>query len=93
MDVDAILTEAVRRYLAADTDLVTMAMVSDEYIHLVPALPDESPASRLMVTIEHCFALMDDGLMTEDDLRRELRTELAMISVQAPTETPAQSAA
>ena len=87
MDVIADTTEelvqAAHRYIRGELDLVTLANVSDRYIHLLPLLPNTTLARQLMGAIEHDLALMDDGAMTEIEVKQDLRTVLD--SVLVPT--------
>ena len=80
MDVIADATEelvqATHRYIRGELDLVTLANVSDQHIHLLPLLPDTALARQLMGAIEHDLALMDDGAMTEIEVKQDLRTVL-----------------
>ena len=80
MDVIADATEelvqATHRYIRGELDLVTLADVSDRHIHLLPLLPDTTLARQLMGAIEHDLALMDDGAMTETEVKQDLRTVL-----------------
>ena len=87
MDVIADATEALmqatHRYIRGELDLVTLADVSDRHIHLLPLLPDTALARQLMGAIEHDLALMDDGAMTETEIKQDLRTVLDSALVPA----------
>lgn len=77
MDVNRTLADATRRYLAVEITLPELADISASHVHLLPTLPLESLAGRLIGAIEQGLAFMNDGVATQDDLRRVLRSELA----------------
>ncbi len=70
------LVQATHRYIRGELDLVTLANVSDRHIHFLPLFPDTALARQLMGAIEHNLALMDDGTMTETEVKQDLRTVL-----------------
>ena len=76
MDVDAILLDAVTRYLDGRMPLAELSAVSDEYFYLVPSSPDYSPARQLMIAVAHYLDLMDEAIISEDGFRSELVKEL-----------------
>ena len=61
MDVNRTLAEATRRYLAATITLPELADISASHVHLLPTLPLESLAGRLLGAIEQGLAFMNDG--------------------------------
>ncbi len=77
MDVNRTLAEATRRYLAAEITLPELADISASHVHLLPSLPLESLAGRLIGAIEQGLAFMNDDVATKDDLRRVLQSELS----------------
>ena len=77
------LVQAAHHYIRGELDLVTLADVSDRYIHLLPLLPNTTLARQLMGAIEHDLALMDDGAMTEIEVKQDLRTVLDSALVPA----------
>ena len=87
MDVIADATEelvqATHRYIRGELDLVTLADVSNRHIHLLPLLQDTALARQLMGVIEHNLALMDDGAMTEIEVKQDLRSVLDSALVPA----------
>ncbi len=70
------------RYIRGELDLVTLANVSDRHIHLLPLPTDAALSRQFMGAIEHNLALMNDGAMTEIEVKQDLRTVLdsALIS-------------
>lgn len=70
------LVQAMHRYIRGELDLVTLANVSDRHIHLLPLPTDAALSRQLMGAIEHNLALMNDGAMTEIEVKQGLRTVL-----------------
>ena len=82
-EATAELVQAAHRYMRDELDLVTLADVSNRHIHLLPLLPDTALARQLIGAIEHDLALMDDGAMTETEIKQDLRTVLDSALVPA----------
>ena len=77
MDASQTLAETTRRYLAADISLAELWDDGCTLDHRFGQLPVNHLERRLMAAIVQGMTLMDDGIGTEDDLRRALRQELA----------------
>lgn len=76
MDTHQTLAEATRHYLTTDISLDELWDIGCTLDHRFGQLPVNHPERRLMAAIVQGMTLMDDGIGTEDDLRRVLRQEL-----------------
>ena len=77
MDITEELSDATHRYLRGEIALAALADTSDRHVLALPSLAPSSLASRLIGAIEHGLAELDNGAITETDIKQDLQSELA----------------
>ena len=76
MDATQTLVSATHRYLEGASTLRELAHVAAAHIHLLPTFERGHLVRRLIGTLELSRAELADGIITEEDLKRDLQAAL-----------------